>query len=349
MLPIGVLNHVFLLSLLLPIPATALLLANSPGVIESTPQLIAAQDYFHLFSSTPNKTSTFIRGGVGELVLNSAVDLAGNAETQSLRHFANHTSQLRLIYTICEVTYRLIVPKSRNITSLAGLRGKNIGTFLLNTSSSAYFVEKLLGTVGLHPNFKDTGYEPVPGDYKVTNGTWCTKLPCGEETLTAKLLRGEIDAIGAWEPTVEITIQALGGLENVVIFKDENIYREILSLHSRVDKLSDPETRKDIVGFVRALRMAARVFQDEPEKVYERVAKAVDVDVDIIKAVWADSDWRGGLREEELLDTLVEEDKWVARMEKRAPLERETLRGLIDGSVLEEAEELDAAERTAEK
>lgn len=248
----------------------------------------------------------------------------------ALYTFHDHLN-LRVIYTICEVPYRLIVPNRLNITSLTQLKGKRVGATSIRgtVSSSLYFVEKLLSSAGL----KST-------DYTIVDGLSCSTPPCENTTLPAMIARGDVDAIGMWEPTIEYGIRALGGKENVVIFQDKKVYREVFNLHSTAEKLADPKVRKEIVEFVKALRRSQAVFEREPERVYERVGKAVNMGVDVIKAIWAGHIWTGGLPGD-ILDVLVEEEKWVAGREKREAIGREKLATLIDGSVLREVEEAD--------
>jgi ABC-type nitrate/sulfonate/bicarbonate transport system substrate-binding protein len=103
--------------------------------------------------------------------------------------FPQTHKDLRIIYTVAEVAYRLIANK-KCITSPADLKGKRIGTF--PSTSAAYFVEKLLASAGLKTS-----------DYSVVSGSVCSAAPCGAGTLPYMLQHGSIDAIGTWEPTVE--------------------------------------------------------------------------------------------------------------------------------------------------
>ncbi|MAD83711.1 MAG: hypothetical protein CL912_12185 [Deltaproteobacteria bacterium] len=66
------------------------------------------------------------------------------------------------------------------------------------------------------------------------------------------------DAVGMWEPTVELSAQALGA--NAIIFQDRSVYREVFNLYTTTEKLTDAATRKNIVAFVRALTQAEKVF-----------------------------------------------------------------------------------------
>jgi len=111
----------------LPRPAAALSIAAAFAVIEYTPMLVARDDFYR------GGPVTFSNGGVANIF--GGLDLAGNAETQALRQFAVHKN-LRIIYTVAEVAYRLVASKKAGVATLADLRGKRIGT--MASTSAAY-------------------------------------------------------------------------------------------------------------------------------------------------------------------------------------------------------------------
>lgn len=304
-------------SLLAAIPITsALKIASALTTIECTPELVAGQDYFK------NGTATFVNGGVANIVSDTSIDLAANAETQALRQHATHKN-LRIIYTVCEVTYRIVANKAK-ITTLKDLKGKKIGTF--PSTSAAYIVEKYLNSVGLGPS-----------DYTVVSGNTCSAAPCGSGTLPAMLKSGQVDAIGMWEPTIQLAIESLGA-DKAITFQDKSIYREIFNLHSTAEKLKDPTTRKSIVAFLKALNQAESIFTKTPDDVLARVSKAVGVNVPTLKSVWSIHDFNNtqGLPSD-LLDFMVAEDVWVAKQDRRTAMTRADIAGLIDDSILKEA------------
>ena len=279
---------------------------------------------------TPHPT----QGGVANLnpssssSSSSSPDLAANAETQGLRAYAREKS-LRLLLVIVEASYRLAAlntsSTSPSILTASSLRGKRIGTSS-GVSSAGYFVEKYLSQVG--------GLKR--GEYTVvSSGGTCSQLPCGRDTQAGMFARGAIDAIGMWEPIVELAIQT-AGREKVVVFQDKSVYREIYSLYSTRSKLEDPERRASIVEFVRGLVKMQKVFEGEPEKVFGRVAAASKVEEGVIRTVWKDHSWKGGLPGD-LVDFLVEEDRYLARVENRAVMTKEEIERFVDPSVLKEA------------
>ncbi|KAK4221964.1 hypothetical protein QBC38DRAFT_520622 [Podospora fimiseda] len=302
--------------LFLTVPTLAALkIAAALNVIEYAPLLVTNQDYF-------NNTATIINGGVASIVSDTSVDLAANAETQALRQYRNNPS-LRVIWNVAQVPYRIVANKKSKISTLSDLKGKKIGT--IQGTSAGYFIEHYLLTAA---NLK-------PSDYKIISGSDCRASPCGSNTFPSMLSKGTIDAIGFWEPTIEVAIQTLGE-QNVVVFQNRTAYREIYNLHSTAEKLRDPKKRKEIVQFLRQLIKAQKIFDEDPTKVYSRVSKAVNVGVPLLQKVWPVHDWKGGIPGD-LLDVLEEEDKYVAKVDNRAAASRDKLKNLIDPTVLEEA------------
>ncbi|KAH8902805.1 periplasmic binding protein-like II [Coniochaeta sp. PMI_546] len=265
-------------------------------------------------------TAQLVSGGVANIATDRTIDLAANAETQGLIQYGSHQN-IRIIYTIVDVGYRLIANKASGIRTLADLKGKKIGT--MQSSSAAYFVSKMLSSAGL----KDT-------DYTVVSGQICMKAPCGQGTFPQMLASRQIDAFGIWEPAVELAAKALG--DNAVIFQNTSIYREVYSLYSTKEKLGDPTIRKNIVAFVKALNQTLDVFTNNPKSVYATVAAAVGMDVSIVEAVWPVHKWSGTLAPD-LLPFMVEEDRWVAKQNRRQAMSNTSLATFIDSSVLDDA------------
>ncbi|KAI8953622.1 hypothetical protein F4801DRAFT_102938 [Xylaria longipes] len=120
---------------------SSLKVANSLEVLEWTPELIAKEDYF-------NGSVSIVSGGIPSLASDASVDLGGNSETQLLRQYASHKN-LRTVIATAEVYYRIVASRKAGIGTLADLKGKRIGAF--PSTSSEYFVQTYLATVGLRP------------------------------------------------------------------------------------------------------------------------------------------------------------------------------------------------------
>jgi ABC-type nitrate/sulfonate/bicarbonate transport system substrate-binding protein len=245
--------------------------------------------------------------------------LAANAETQGLKQYANHRN-IRLIYIICEVAYRIVADKRKGITKLSDLKGKKIGT--IGSSSASVFIHNMMTSVGVDD-----------GEYTTSSGNVCMKAPCASNTMPGQLKAGSIDAFGVWEPAVELGAQSLGS--NAITFQNATIYREVYSLYSTTDALNNPAKRKDIVNFVRALNKTLEVFAHPPKEVYDFVSKEVGVDEPVVESVWADHKWSGRWGDD-LIDFIVEEDKYLAGTDKRSVIPRTDLEKFLDTSIIDE-------------
>ncbi|KAI5920598.1 periplasmic binding protein-like II [Camillea tinctor] len=314
--------------------------ANALGVLEWTPSLIAQQDYL-----SPNITLSIVNGGIASLFTDPTVDLGANSETQLLLQAGPHAAQLRTIYTIAEVYYRLVARADAGVSAPSDLRGKRIGA--ARGTSAEYFVRRYLAAAA--------GLSADDGDYEIVSGAGCLAAPCAADSLPGMLAAGRIDALGIWEPAPELAIRALGA-HNAVVFggysaavaddgagatDGQNAYRELYNIATTAEKLGDPATRAEIVGFLRALGSALGDFRAAAEGdgngVIGRVAQAVGVDSEVLRAAWPVHRWTGRVPPD-MVDFLVREDAFVAAgTGRREELSREEIEGLVDGSVLEEA------------
>jgi len=77
-------------------------------------------------------------------------------------------------------------------------------------------------------------------------------------------------------------------------------------------------------------------FQTPSQSLLTRVASASGVAVDVLKAVWPVHNFTGTLPAD-LLDVMVAEDQWVAKLDGRSVMQRPTIASLIDSTVLADA------------
>ena len=185
----------------------------------------------------------------------------------------------------------------------------------MNTSAH-YYLDKMLRTVGM-----------TAGDVTVMSIFPLSGMP---QALQSR----RVDAVTSWEPEPQRAADLIG--DDAIVFQDRAVYREIVNLHTTAEALADPEKRRGIVAFVRALAMAANQFQNEPEKAWPVVSEAIGYDAALIQKVWPLERFPGTLVGD-LLDVLVEEDVWVAQQSSRQPRSREQLAMLIDTSIVKEA------------
>lgn len=300
--------------------AVAIKLAASLQVIEHTPLPYAIKNFY-------KGQASIVSGGVASLPSDNTVDLGGNAEYQGLIQYGTYKN-LRMIYTIVDVPYRIVANKASGISTLADLKGKRIGT--MPGTSANYFVKKLLNTAGL----KDS-------DFTAVSGNMCMKAPCGAGTLPAQIQAKTIDAIGIWEPVPELGGQVLG--DNAIFFQNATVFREIYSLFTTTEKLNDPTSRKAIVEFIRALDQTIDVFKNPPEELYQFVAQTMGMDATTVQAIWPVHKWAGTLGEDmdsNLIDYMVEEDVYVAAQNRRQPMTRDVIAQFVDTSVIADAKNI---------
>ena len=273
--------------------------------IELAPVLVAAEAL--------GADVTVENGGIPDLFDDSAADVATNAETQALRQSLDHPD-LRIIFTVAEGYYRIVGRRSAGINTLADLQGKRVSTIAV--TSSGYYLHKMLGTVGM--TIDDVTLVPL------------TPLNLIPNALASR----EIDAVTIWEPEIELAAEAIGA--DAIEFQDRSVYRELFNLNTTAAALADPDKRREIVAFVRALIAATDRIAAEPGVAWPLVSARTGYDVALIERVWHHEGYPGTLVGD-LLDVLVEEDVYLARERNRAPRSRAELARLIDTSVLEEA------------
>ncbi|TPX14615.1 uncharacterized protein E0L32_005307 [Thyridium curvatum] len=302
------------LTALASIPTSALRIASSLQWIEHTPQPYAIKNFYK-----GSSTATLVSGGVANLGTDRSIDLAANAETQGLKQYASRKN-IRLIYIICEASYRLVANKAAGISTLADLKGKRIGT--MQGTSAGYFINKLLGTAGLQSS-----------DYRTVSGNVCMKTPCGAGTFPQMLANKQIDGFGIWEPAPELGARAIG--DNAIFFQNYTIYREVYSLYTTQEKLSDPAMRKDILAFVKALNQTLEVFTKADDSVYQFVASKVGMDPEIVKAVWPEHKWSGRWGPD-LLPFITEEDQYLAKTDRRQTMSSADLERFLDTEIIDE-------------
>ena len=258
--------------------------------------------------------TTVEHGGVDTLsAAENPSDLATNAETQLLIHSVAHPD-LRAILLVAKGHYRIVARKSAGIESITDLRGKRIGTVL--TGSSGYFLSKMLKTEGMTVN-----------DVVIHNIWPFTGLPDA-------LAKGEVDAISIWEPQSENAARALGA--DVTVLPGTGIYFEYFNLNSTAAVLADPGKRARVVEFIRALIEANEQMNKDPRHAQELVATAGNYTVDEVANSWKHHTFEITFPDD-LLDVLVEEEVWLAGVQKRTPRTRDELAKLIDRSVFDEA------------
>ena len=286
---------------------------------EIAPVLLAAAHYYPgeatvRMGGIPNLVGEPMIQGFGEP---GVADVATHAETQALRYSVRHPN-LRILMNVTEGLYRIVARRSAGIASVADLKGKRIAT--IEQTSSGYFLQRMLAKEGL--SFADI----VPVSVTPLSG------------MTEALRKGEVDAVVIWEPESENAAQVLGS--DLIEFHGDEVYRELFNLNSTAEALADPARRAKIVRFVRGVIDAAAEIRRDPARAKPLVVAAGSFNPQDVEESWKHHRWSANLPAD-LLDVLVEEEKWLATRDKRAPRSREQLATLIDTSIYEEALRLD--------
>lgn len=280
--------------------------------IELSPVLVAANSFY------PERLSVG-EGGITRITSGEA-DLATNAETQLLRESVTNPD-LRIIMTVTESFYRLVARRSAGIETLADLKGKR--AMLPRNTSAHYYLVAMLRTAGLgEEDVEIVNLPPAEGDQT------------GMDQMSDALARGDVDVISIWEPEPEDAVRRLG--DDAIVFQDKSVYREVFNLHARAPDLADPNKRRSIVAFVRAVAEATAALSDSPEMYWPHVSSVTGFTTEEISWGWPEMQFPVQIIPD-MLDVLEVEEVWVAKERNRTPRTREELARFIDRSVVEEA------------
>src|SRR5690349_3657983 len=278
--------------------------AVATAVVEAAPIYIAKEGPF-------GSQFTYINGGVRTLQNNGA-HAAGNATTQMLVVLRDNP-KVRLLFTLVNGNYRIVARRSAGIGKLADLKGKRIVT--PRTTSAHYHMVALLRTAGLQES--DVTLVTAPAT-----------------AMAAAVAKGDADAISMWEPESQNTVEALG--KDAITFQDNTVYRELYSMYSTTDVLNDPRRRKELVAFVREIITQTGNLRREPAKYFDLISRVTKHPAPQIARSWEHHDFPLAVAPD-LLNLLVEEEKWVAGVQSRTPRTRAELASYIDTSIIEEA------------
>jgi sulfonate transport system substrate-binding protein len=249
-----------------------------------------------------------INGGVRNLA-NGGAHAATNAETQLLIAGAPN---VRILFTVAEGLYRIVAKRSAGISSLTDLKGKRIT--LPRDTSAHYYVVRMLASAGLKES--DVTVVDLPRDQ-----------------MAAGVVAGRADAISMWEPEAQNAVDALG--RDAIVFQDNKVYRELFSLYTTTQVLGDSRRRRELVEFVHALLTAVDELKAKPAPHFPVIAKTTKHSVDRVARSWEHHAFPLAVPKD-MLDVMVEEEKWVAEKQNRAPRSRDAIAAFFDSSILDE-------------
>lgn len=279
--------------------------------IELAPVIAAAENFY------PGEF-TIGTGGVPSLTSGEA-DIATNAETQLLRETIKNPD-IRIIMTVTESFYRLVGKRSAGINSLADLKGKRV--IVPFRTSANYFLVAMLESVGLTED--DVELIPFPRGSNIRESM---------DMMSDAVVNGQADVVSIWEPEAEDAIHDLG--DDAIVMQERGVYREVFNLHATATTLADPQKRRAVLAFVRAIVDATEALETNPKPYWPQVEKQIGYPVSDIEASWGEMEFPIHIVPD-MLDVLEKEEIWVAKELDRTPRTREELAKFIDYSVLEE-------------
>lgn len=290
---------------------------------EIAPVLLAAEKYYPggatvKMGGIPNLVGEPMVPGFGE---EGVADIATHAETQALRYSVKHPN-LRIVMNVSQGLYHIVARKSAGIKMLPDIKGKRIVT--IPQTSAGYFLYRMLQVVNL--DFDDVQLVPLPAGQPLS-------------AMSGMLERGEVDAVVIWEPEAENAGQVLG--DDRVDFSGR--YAEQFNLNTTAENLADPAKRAKIVAFLRGVIRAARDIRADPAEAQQLVMKAGEFEPKEVALGWRHHAFTADYPTK-MLDILVDEEQWLAALDKRTPRSREQLAKLIDTSAYEEALALENAQ-----
>jgi NitT/TauT family transport system substrate-binding protein len=259
---------------------------------------------------------TISGGNIPSLTAGSA-DVATHAETQAVRR-SPANPDIRVILTVAEYAYRIVARRSAGISAAADLRGRRIAT--VPDTSAHFYLVKTLQSAGL-------------AEHDVTI------IGMAPPDMPSALDHAAVDAVAIWEPAAEQSARALGA--DAVILQGPD-YRERFDLNTTAAVLADPVKRAAVVDLLRAIIRTSRTIQQHPEEVQPVIATKLGLPVDMVTAAWGRFRFPAALPDD-LVDTMAEQEPWMAERQKRTPRPRAALAALIDASVWHEAQQEPAA------
>lgn len=182
--------------------------------------------------------------------------------------------------------HRLVGRADRGVRTAADLKGRRVG--VINGTSSHYYTDSLLTLT-------------LPDADSVT----LVQLAHGE--IVDKLLAGDIDAAGLYQPLAQDAMRRLGarGLQ----LADSRYYAVTINLVGRVaPELSDADASR----LLRALRRACLLIKEQPAQARAMLSRQLKLDPAMVDSLWPDLDFRVAL-EQTLITTLEAQSRWAVR------------------------------------
>ena len=282
-------------------------IAVNATTIESAPIFLAGRTPGVEIVPVPNGREAMAQ------LLHGSVDAATGSETQMLLNSIAEPG-IRIILTLAEARYRIIARRSAGIRRVEDLRGKSVAA-TVNTSSQ-YFLREMLRKAGLLLE-TDVRFVNLEGP-----------------DMPAALKRGDVDAVAIWEPHAQNSLETLGG--EAVVLQSSSVYRERFNLNTTSKILRDPDKRRALVEFLRAVLRASDRARSHAGETQMQLAPFINTPAATIQRVWNQFLFRANLPGD-LPAVLGNVEIFVAAVQYRGPRPRASLATFIDSSVLTDA------------
>jgi NitT/TauT family transport system substrate-binding protein len=282
-------------------------IAVNATTIESAPILLAERTPRVQIVPVPNGRVAM------EQLLHGGVDAATGSETQMLLNSIAEPG-IRIVLTLAEARYRIIARRSAGIRRVGDLRGKKVGA-TVNTSSQ-YFLREMLRKAGLL----------LETDIRFVN--------LEGPDMPAALIRGDVDAVAIWEPHAQKSLEVLGS--DAVVLQNPSLYRERFNLNTTTRVLRDPDKRRALVEFLRAVMRASERARSHAGEAQTQLAPFISTPAATIGRVWNQFRFPANLAGD-LPTVLGNVEIFVAATQFRQPRPRDGLSVLIDPSLLTDA------------
>ena len=182
--------------------------------------------------------------------------------------------------------HRLLARADRGVRSLADLKGRRVG--IIKGTSGHYFVDASLALGALDP-------------------ATVTLLPLPPGEIVDRLVAGDIDAAGLYQPLARDAVLRLGA--RGAVLADSRYYAATMNL---VGRLAPALSDDDATRLLRALRRACALIQSQPARARAQLAHQLKLDPSVVDAVWPDYEFRITL-EQTLITTMESESRWAMR------------------------------------
>jgi len=115
------------------------------------------------------------------------------------------------------------------------------------------------------------------------------------------------DAASTWQPFIYNIQRSLG--DDAIVFTDPEIYTGYETLAVRKDWAA--QNPKVVKAFLRALKLAEAFAKEHPEEAKTIVAKAINLDREIVDAIWSEFNMSLVLDEKHMTNEVTAIGKWI--------------------------------------